>query len=267
MTASSEWSRWSIGRPLICVSRFKHRCAEECQPCTEHPKLLDLGRNNIGEDFFWEWEEQPNKLLINRHFCPPSAHPKFSLAHSITHSRLSLGFSLPLLPLSLFFIVTSILGFLRPVSGSINPVTILVPCRQSERPFRAYARNIALDPPTSSASMGSVATSDVTLSNAPDSSGLDRVVPKLEPDQDGYDSPSASSMDEDHEAGEPPEKTGADPPPIPKRKGGRKPVGVSRQVSYTDVAHDTYRSMPPRKSGSNGIVRHRQPSANVGPST
>lgn len=72
--------------------------------------------------------------------------------------------------------------------------------------------------------MGSVAISDVTIGNAPDSTGSDNVVPKLEPDQDGYDSPSASSIEEDQDLDPGSKKTSADPPPILKRKGGRKPV-------------------------------------------
>lgn len=173
---------------------------------------------------------------------------------------------MPLLPLSLFLTVTSILGFLRSVSESINCVSIPIPCRCPERSFRAYARNIALDS-IASTSMGSVATRDVTFSNAPDSSGPDSVVPKLEPDRDGYDSPSASSMDEEHEGGGPPEKTGADPPPVPKRKGGRKPVRAQCPRSCTPLIDDMFRSMPHQKSESNAIGRHRPPSVNVGPST
>ena len=115
--------------------------------------------------------------------------------------------------------------------------------------------------------MGSVANSDVTFSNAPDSSGPDSVVPKLEPDRDGYDSPSASSMDEEHEEGEAPEKTGADPPPVPKRKGGRKPVCAPHTASRTCLTDDMYRSMPHQKSESNAIGRHRRPSVNVEPNT
>lgn len=72
--------------------------------------------------------------------------------------------------------------------------------------------------------MGSVAISDVTFTNAPGGTGPDNVVPKIEPDQDGYDSPSVSSSEPDHEAEEGNEKAPVDPPPPPKRKGGRKPV-------------------------------------------
>lgn len=72
--------------------------------------------------------------------------------------------------------------------------------------------------------MGSVAISDVTFSNAPGATGPDHVVPKLEPDHDGYDSPSASSSEPDHEAEDGFDKVPVDPPPPPKRKGGRKPV-------------------------------------------
>ena len=78
--------------------------------------------------------------------------------------------------------------------------------------------------------MGSVATSDVILKDAPIVPDSESVVPKIEPGQDNYDSPSGSSFDEDHdldrETG--PEKTSNDPPPPPpKRKGGRKPVSHS----------------------------------------
>jgi hypothetical protein len=74
--------------------------------------------------------------------------------------------------------------------------------------------------------MGSVATSDVTISNPPDGSGSENVVPKIEPDQDIYDSPSASSLDQDHEDLSLLDSKPSDPPVIPKRKGGRKPVGI-----------------------------------------
>ena len=117
--------------------------------------------------------------------------------------------------------------------------------------------------------MGSVATSDVTLSNAPDSSGPDSVVPKVEPDQDGYDSPSGSSidLDQDLDADAPLEKTSTDPPPIPKRKGGRKPVGVPVPISSARHAHSLRRSMQLPRSGSKGTVKHRLPFVNVEPST
>ena len=72
--------------------------------------------------------------------------------------------------------------------------------------------------------MGSVPASDVTLTNVTDVPGPDNVPPKIEPDQDGFDSPSASSIDLDDEAEALPEKSLTDPPPVPKRKGGRKPV-------------------------------------------
>ena len=75
--------------------------------------------------------------------------------------------------------------------------------------------------------MGSVAAADVTLSDAPDSHAVDDVVPKLEPDQDGYDSPSGSSIsiDADQDLEPVADKSLTDPPRPPKRKGGRKPVG------------------------------------------
>ena len=114
--------------------------------------------------------------------------------------------------------------------------------------------------------MGSVATSDVTFSNAPDSSGPDSVAPKIEPDQDGYDSQSGSSidLDQDHEAEGTSEKTSLDPPAPPKRKGGRKPVRDSHSWSWSWLTHNiTRRSMRRRKSASNVIVKPRQPSENV----
>ena len=136
----------------------------------------------------------------------------------------------------------------------------------SERSFRAYARNIALDS-IASTSMGSAATGDVTFSNAPDSSGPESVVPKLEPDRDGYDSPSASSMDDEPEGGALPEKIGADPPPVPKRKGGRKPVCAPCARSCTCLIDSLCRSMQHQKSESNAIGRHRRLSVNAEPST
>jgi hypothetical protein len=81
--------------------------------------------------------------------------------------------------------------------------------------------------------MGSVATSDVTISNPPDGSGSDSVVPKIEPDQDLYDSPSASSLDQDNDDLSILDNKPSDPPVIPKRKGGRKPVG-SQFLSCAD---------------------------------
>lgn len=111
--------------------------------------------------------------------------------------------------------------------------------------------------------MGSVAVGDVTLKDAPDSQVNDDVVPKIEPGQDGYDSPSASSLEGDQEAEPAQEKSSADPPPPPKRKGGRKPVRVlQRCVPLGDVSHSS-RSMLLRKSGSRGTVKHKQLSVNV----
>jgi hypothetical protein len=72
--------------------------------------------------------------------------------------------------------------------------------------------------------MGSVAVADVTVSDAPRDTGLSEVVPKVEHDFDGYDSPSASSIEQDQETEIVHEKSITDPPPPPKRKGGRKPV-------------------------------------------
>lgn len=75
--------------------------------------------------------------------------------------------------------------------------------------------------------MGSVAVGDVTIKDVPGSQITDEVLPKIEPSQEGYDSPSASSIDIDQDIEQEPEKSSADPPPPPKRKGGRKPVRLS----------------------------------------
>ena len=112
--------------------------------------------------------------------------------------------------------------------------------------------------------MGSVSTSDVTISNTPDGVGPKSVLPKLEPDQDGYDSPSASSLDQDNESEAALDKLPTDPPPIPKRKGGRKPVSLI--PSLADLTLTLFRSTPPRKNESNEIDKHKRPSENGGPS-
>ena len=104
--------------------------------------------------------------------------------------------------------------------------------------------------------MGSVSTSDVTISNATDSVGPESVVPKLEPHLDGYDSPSASSLDQDHDGEAAPDKLPTDPAPIPKRKGGRKPV--SHICPCTDVELTLVRYMQHQKNANNGTVKHRQ---------
>ena len=74
--------------------------------------------------------------------------------------------------------------------------------------------------------MGSMQASDVILKDVPNVLDTDNVVPKIEPGQGNYDSPSASSLDQDHDLDGDilPEKTSSDPAPPPKRKGGRKPV-------------------------------------------
>ena len=72
--------------------------------------------------------------------------------------------------------------------------------------------------------MGSVPASDVILNDALDT---DSVVPKIEPGQDNYDSPSVSSLDDEQDGIDElrADKSSNDPPPPPpKRKGGRKPV-------------------------------------------
>lgn len=84
----------------------------------------------------------------------------------------------------------------------------------SRRLIGAYARHIALDW-SRGAGMGSVANTDVTLSDA--------VVTKRESSVDRYSSFSASTPeDEDGPLGE--EQASLEPAPPPKRKGGRKPV-------------------------------------------
>lgn len=81
--------------------------------------------------------------------------------------------------------------------------------------------------------MGSVPAGDVILkdapavsASAPDASNSDSVVPKLEPGQDIYDSPSDSSPEPQASASTETaaDKAAQDPPPPVKRKGGRKPV-------------------------------------------
>ena len=79
--------------------------------------------------------------------------------------------------------------------------------------------------------MGSVPAADVILNDAPavsapDASNSDSVVPKLEPGQDIYDSPSDSSPEPQASASTEAaaDKASQDPPAPVKRKGGRKPV-------------------------------------------
>ena len=81
--------------------------------------------------------------------------------------------------------------------------------------------------------MGSVPAADVILkdapaASAPDASTSDSVVPKLEPGQDIYDSPSDSSPEPQASASTEAaaDKASQDPPPPVKRKGGRKPVSI-----------------------------------------
>ena len=83
--------------------------------------------------------------------------------------------------------------------------------------------------------MGSVPANDVILKDVSNVGVADSVVPKIEPGQYSYDSPSGSSLEEDHELdgdGETVQgKTSSDPPPPPpKRKGGRKPVSVTSSL-------------------------------------
>lgn len=85
--------------------------------------------------------------------------------------------------------------------------------------------------------MGSVAAGDVTLSDARKDLGLGDVVPKVEHDFDGYDSPSASSIEQDQEVEPLHEKTNAEAPPPPKRKGGRKPVRVMQSATMPSLAY------------------------------
>lgn len=71
--------------------------------------------------------------------------------------------------------------------------------------------------------MGSMATSDVTTIDN------DHVVPKNEPFEDALTPDSDSSSPEPDLSAVPAEGTSnsQDPAPIPKRKGGRKPVRAS----------------------------------------
>ncbi|RMZ81268.1 hypothetical protein DV737_g2583, partial [Chaetothyriales sp. CBS 132003] len=78
--------------------------------------------------------------------------------------------------------------------------------------------------------MGSVSADDVILKDAPTIPDADSVVPKIEPGQENYDSPSVSSPDQDNDGETVPEKSSDDPPPPPpKRKGGRKPIYASSE--------------------------------------
>jgi hypothetical protein len=112
---------------------------------------------------------------------------------------------------------------------------------------------------------------DVILNDAPAVSGSDTthpegVIPKLEPGQDMYDSPSDSSPEPEASTstGAATDKPSQDPPPPVKRKGGRKPVS-----SFQDqlaISH-TVRSMLPRKSVSSGTGKLKLPFVSVGRST
>ena len=71
--------------------------------------------------------------------------------------------------------------------------------------------------------MRSMATSDVSLSN-PDN---DNVIPKLEPLDDEALTPDSESLSPEPDSATIPNEgtsTSQDPAPVPKRKGGRKPV-------------------------------------------
>ena len=86
--------------------------------------------------------------------------------------------------------------------------------------------------------MGSLPANDVIFKDVPQAPDTDKVVPKIESGLDSYDSPSASSLDQDQDLdGETvPEKTSGDvPAPPPKRKGGRKPVShPSIETAFVD---------------------------------
>jgi len=87
--------------------------------------------------------------------------------------------------------------------------------------------------------MGSIAMADATAT--------DRVVPKVEPLQDGYTDSSASSPEPDVEPDGNPNSQGAPAPP-PKRKGGRKPVGGMLSYSYPMlIARQIYATSEERK--------------------
>jgi len=73
--------------------------------------------------------------------------------------------------------------------------------------------------------MGSMATSDITTSK-PDN---ENVIPKVEPLEETLTPESVSSSPEPESATLPHEthSTSQEPPPIPKRKGGLKPVSFT----------------------------------------
>ena len=97
--------------------------------------------------------------------------------------------------------------------------------------------------------MGSVPAPDVILKDAPDvqdpdASKSDIVMPKVEPGQDVYESHSDSSLEPETSTKSTLEKTSQDPPPVVKRKGGRKPVSrhlaaviYGRHLTLTDIRH------------------------------
>lgn len=73
------------------------------------------------------------------------------------------------------------------------------------------------------ADMGSMALSDVTITNA------DELVPKLEPIDTNIDTPSTDSFSPEPESATAPAEGASasqEPPPVVKRKGGRKPVST-----------------------------------------
>jgi hypothetical protein len=113
---------------LLPVKPDTRSASREAHPCKLRPSPgpflqgTGSGVHGFGEETSTEWEGAVNKPAILRHldYNLLSTRCRFLLAHSITSRPTLSNFSPSLLPLSLFLTVTSILGFLRPVSESIH---------------------------------------------------------------------------------------------------------------------------------------------------
>ena len=137
------------------------------------------------------------------------------LPHAILFSSLFIALRL----LSLFPIVTHPIFYVSvistPTAARLDPISPVIPLAPYLR--LCQARCIRLGR-VEQAGMGSIANSDVTVSDA--------VVPKRELSIDGYSSDSASDAEiGDHIDGAA-DQGSQGPAPAPKRKGGRKPVSI-----------------------------------------
>ncbi|KIV88161.1 hypothetical protein, variant 1 [Exophiala mesophila] len=135
------------------------------------------------------------------------------LPHTILFSSLFIALRL----LSLFPIVTHPIFYVSvistPTAARLDPISPVIPLAPYLR--LCQARCIRLGR-VEQAGMGSIANSDVTVSDA--------VVPKRELSIDGYSSDSASDAEiGDHIDGAA-DQASQGPAPAPKRKGGRKPI-------------------------------------------